>query len=42
VPATKRLDKRRPTPERSAIPRNQRLSEREIKSALSTAFAPDD
>jgi hypothetical protein len=36
VPATKRLDMRCPMAERSAIPRKERLSEREMKSALST------
>src|SRR5437868_3205672 len=37
VPATKRLDRRRPTGERSANARNQRLLERPMNSALSTS-----
>jgi hypothetical protein len=37
VPATKRLDKRCPSEERSASPRKEEFSDREMKNALSTA-----
>jgi hypothetical protein len=37
VPATKRLEIRCPSAECSAIRRRERLSDREMKSALSTA-----
>jgi hypothetical protein len=41
VPATKRLESLRPREERSATARSERLPEREIKIALSTAFLRD-